>query len=127
MTPYASVALFRRNGSIVFKPPRKERPEELTQARKAAARHWRASATNGDVLVKVVVMREFAGNMEISERVIADGRDMPWVYFEQNPAASARSPHLAACMVELGIDASGEPPDVPDVLVINGFRYRRDI
>lgn len=127
MTPFASAALFRRNGSIVFKPPRKERPEELTQARKSAARHWRSAATNGDVLVKVIVMREFAGKLEISERGHNSGHDNPWVQFEADPLTATKEPHLAACMAELGIDATAAPPAVPDVLVINGQTYRRDI
>lgn len=127
MTPFASVALYRRDGKIVFKPPRKERPDNITQARKAAARHWRSLASNGDVLVKVIVLREFLGKLQISERGHNSGHDNPWVSYEAEPFAAAKEPHLAACMAELGIDATAAPPAVPDVLVINGFTYRRDI
>ena len=127
MTPYASLALIRRNGAIVFRPPRKERPDDITQARKAAFRYWRSSLTGDDVLVKVIVMREFAGNLEISERGASDDIRSPWTQYETNPQAEAKEPHLAACMAELGIDPSATPASVPDVLEINGFIYRREI
>lgn len=127
MTPYASVALIRRNGGIVFRPPRKERPDDITQARKAAFRHWRRSLATADVLVKVFVVREFDGKLEISERASADGRDKPWMQYGSEISTAAREPHLAACMSELGISAEDETPAVPDVLVINGHTYRRDI
>ena len=124
MTPFASVALFRRNGEIVFKPPRKERPADLTQARKAAARYWTGNTASGDTLTKVILARESAGKLEISER---EPRQRAWTSHVVEIAAAIREPHLAAAVDELGIDASAAPPPVPDVLVINGYTYRRDI
>lgn len=127
MTPFASIALFKRNGAIVFKPPRKERPADVTQARKAAMRYWRGALASGDVLSKVIVLREAQGRLEISERASNGGVDKPWIGFNAEIATAAREPHLAACMAELGIAAGDMPPPLPDVLVINGFTYRRDI
>lgn len=123
MTPFASVALIRRNGKTVFKPPRKERPADVTQARKAAVRYWRGAMSNGDVLAKVIVLREFAGKLEISESATLGA----WTGHAAEIATAAREPHLAACLGELGILATDAAPPVPDVLVINGFTYRRDI
>jgi hypothetical protein len=124
MTPFASVALFKRSGEIVFKPPRKERPADLTQARKAAMRFWSGNLSSGDVLVKVILLREFAGRLEISE---GTGEGKPWICYAETPANAARVIHLSAAMAELGIDPNAEPATVPDVLVINGLTYRRDI
>lgn len=123
MTPFASVALIRRDGEIVFRRPRKERPEIATQARKAAARFWTRSSRE-DALVKLVVLRERAGIIEIAERRAGE-RD--WTEYTASPADAAREPHLAACLGEIGISADHAPPPVPDVLIINGFTYRRDI
>jgi hypothetical protein len=124
VTPFASVALIRRNGSVVFKPPRKERPDDLTQARKAAVRYWRGNLAAGDALVKVIIVREFAGKLEISESARAGS----WIGNVAEIATAAREPHIAACLGELGIDATADAaPAVPDVLTINGFTYRRDI
>lgn len=125
MTPYVSVALYRRADKIVFKPPRKERPDSLTQARKSATRHWSAAAGDADRLVKVIVMREFGGNLEISER--AAGNEKQWVEYQAGLQDAATEPHLAAALSELGLDPDAAPPPVPDILVINGFTYRRDI
>ena len=124
MTPFASVALYRRDGKTVFKPPRKERPYETTQARKAAQRHWSGLVANGDTLIKVIVLREAGGKLEISER---GPGDRTWIEYDAEIAAAAREPHLAACLAELGIDPRAAPPPVPDSLVINGFVYRREI
>lgn len=123
MTPFASVALFKRNGTIVFRPARKERPDSATHARKAAMRHWRGMASKGDQLVRVIVAREFDGRLEIAERTPAE---RAWKEFNID-IAQANEPHLAAIMAELGIDRDAAPPTVPDVLVINGHTYRRDI
>ena len=125
MTPFASVALFKRNGSVVFKPPRKETPPDTTQARKAAIRFWRGRATNGDKLVKVFVVRELGGRLEVSER--DDATRGNWRRFVMDFAAASREAHLEAAMSEVGMNADSAPPTVPDVLVINGFTYRRDI
>lgn len=127
MTPFASVALIRRNGNIVFKPPRKERPTDLTQARKAAARFWSGNLAEGDALVKVIVLREYSGRLEISERGHNSGHDKPWVAYEAEIATAIKEPHIAAALGEIGVDPEDQPAAIPDVLVINGFTYRRDI
>lgn len=124
MTPYASIALYRRNGSIVFKPSRKEQPPSATQARKSAMRHWRASTTTGDILVKVIIAREFDGKLEVAERTPAE---RAWKQFTLDITDAAKEPHLAACIAELGIDTNRASAPVPDVLIINGNTYRRDI
>lgn len=122
MTPFVSVALIRRNGAIIFKPPRKERPDDLTQARKAATRHWRAVLASDDKLVKVIVMREVAGKMEVSER---GDIHSPWTQYTLAPARAAKEPHLAASLAEIGVDPNALPPPMPDMIVINGETYRR--
>lgn len=127
MTPYASVALFRRDGKVTFKAPRKERPQDATQARKAAIRFWRGNLNEDDRLLKVIVLRESDGVLEISERGPGRQHDRAWVEYRSDIAAATREPHLAACIRELGISAEGAPPAMPDVLVINGVTYRRDI
>lgn len=127
MTPFASVALFRRDGSIKFKPPRKERPDDLTQARKAAMRFWRGNLGEGDTLVKLIVMREFSGRLQISERAHNAGLDKPWVDFQADISSAMKEPHLAACVGELGIDPAKAQPSLPDTLEINGIIYRREI
>lgn len=124
MTPFASVALFRRNGNVVFKPPRKERPDDLTQARKAAMRFWAGHLASGDTLVKVFLVREFAGTLEISERGPADAL---WKGYSREIRGAEAEPHIAACLGELGIDPNASPPPLPDILNINGFVYRREI
>ncbi|MDX8492891.1 hypothetical protein RFN29_15035 [Mesorhizobium sp. VK22B] len=124
MTPFASVALIRRNGTIVFRPPRKERPDDVTQARKAAMRFWAGHLAGGDVLVKVILVREFGGKLEISER---GPNDTNWIGYDREIRGAEAEPHIAACLGELGIDASAAMPPLPDVLNINGFVYRREI
>ncbi|MCL4767759.1 MAG: hypothetical protein KJZ80_16145 [Hyphomicrobiaceae bacterium] len=123
MTPYASVALFGRNGDVLFSPPHKERPTNITQARKAAARFWRSNLTAGDTLGSVILVREFAGQMEISER--AAGSNRPWLEFTREIAEARQEPHLAACLDVLRVGPGRA--EVPDVLEINGVIYRRDI
>jgi hypothetical protein len=127
MTPFASVALFKRAGKLTFKPPRKERSDTATQARKSAIRFWRGNIGGDDVLTRVIVVREFGGMLEISERGGAVGAERPWTTHRIDLAIAAREPHLAACMREIAIDATDVQPPVPDVLVINGFTYRREI
>lgn len=124
MTPFASVSLIKRNGSTVFRPPRKERPNDATQARKSASRHWRRSIADGDTLVRIFVVREREGRMEIAEQTPGAAG---WTSHFTQPADAAKLPHIAACMAELGIDPNDAPPVVPDVLEINGFIYRREI
>ena len=125
MTPFVSVALIRRGSEVVFRRPRKERPETATQARKAAARYWSRTISLEDRLIKVVVLRERAGIIEIGERV--SGEPGPWTEYTASVHDAMREPHLAACLGEIGIDAAFAPPGVPDVLIINGHTYRRDI
>ncbi|RJT41986.1 hypothetical protein D3227_04720 [Mesorhizobium waimense] len=122
MTPFASVALFRRNGGVVFRPPRKERPNDATQARKAAMRFW--SGIHGEALIKVFLVREFAGKLELSERGPADAL---WKGYDREIRGAEAEPHIAACLIELGVDPNVAPPPLPDVLNINGFVYRREI
>jgi len=124
---YASVALIRRNGAIVFRPPRKERPTDITQARKAAQRHWNASLANGDVLEKVVLVREFDGRLEISERARNAGKEKPWVKFFLSTQVTENEPHIAACIKELGLNSYSGFPAIPDTLIINGITYRREL
>lgn len=123
MTPYASVALFRRDGALSFRPPRKERSGDMTQARKSAMRYWSGVTTNGDKLTKIALVREISGRVEISERTTAGS----WVRTDMEIAQAAKNAHLKACLAELGIDPQSAPPSVPDVLTINGFVYRREI
>lgn len=125
MTPFVSCALIRRDGEIVFRRPRKERPDTPTHARKAAARFWSRTLTEGDKLVKLIVLRERAGIIEIGERITA--APGPWTEYTASVSEAFQSPHLAACLGEIGIDAAFAPPPVPDVLIVNGFTYRRDI
>lgn len=126
MTPFASVALYVRRGSVVFKPPRKEREVVATQARKAAARYWRAKTTLGDRLAKVILVREVSGHIEISERAANTTSDNPWRTY-MTSGASVSEAHIAACLSELGIDHLRAQPTMPDVLEINGVIYRRDV
>ncbi len=127
MTPFASIALIRRNGSVVFKPPRKERPDDLTQARKAAVRYWRGNMAESDTLVRVILVREYDGKLQVSERGHNNGHDNPWLFREREIAEASREAHIAACLKELGISANDAPAALPDVLTINGATYRREI
>ena len=124
MTPFCSIALFSRNGSVVFKPPRKERPVDITQARKSAMRHWRGRMKEGEKLLRVVIVREVNGLLEVSE---CAGRGKPWYQYTHQVSAAISEPHIAAAVNELGVDADKLPPPMPDVIEINGFTYRRDI
>lgn len=126
MTPFASVALFQRGRAVVFKPPRKERPADLTQARKSAFRYWRNMQTTTDRLLKVIVLREIGGGVEISERCDSRSEDRPWIMHRQN-VAGVTEDHMLACLAELGVTAEPAAFVPPDVLTINGFTYRREI
>ncbi|HEY5797689.1 MAG TPA: hypothetical protein VIU82_22015 [Bosea sp. (in: a-proteobacteria)] len=123
MPPFASIALFRRNGSVVFKPARKESSAEKTQARKSASRYWNGNIVEPDVLVKLVVVQATGRAVTISER--QGGRD--WLEYTIDTAEAAKQPHVAACLAELGVDAASAPAAMPDVLEINGAIYRREI
>lgn len=126
MTVFASVALFRRAGSTVFKPARKEPSDTETQARKSAARFWRGNIADPDVLSKVVLVSAAGPLIQIAERA-ANGRDQPWVAYQLHVTEAAKQPHVAACLSELGIDPDAAPPLLPDTLEINGVIYRREI
>jgi len=127
MTLFASVALIDRKGETVFKRPRKERPADLSQARKSAIRFWRGNLAETDRLLSVLLIREVDGTLEISERATNGGIDKPWNRYTLPIIAGVNTAHIAACMTELSITAMQSQATVPDVLVINGFTYRRDI
>jgi len=126
MTPFASVAIFKRGGKSAFKPPRKERSDTVTQARKSAIRYWRGNISGDDALTRVLVVREFAGKLEVSERGPVTS-DRPWTTYTVDLARAAKDGPLAACMREIGIGAEDAEAVLPDVLVINGATYRREI
>ncbi|MGJ5032290.1 hypothetical protein ACQR1I_36010 [Bradyrhizobium sp. HKCCYLS2038] len=127
MTPFASVALFRRDGATVFKAPRKEPSGHKTQARKSASRFWRGNIGGADVLTKIVLVQQSGSAIQIAERATVNGQDRPWVEYRLDHAEALKAPHLAACLAELGVDPSAAPPAMPDVLEINGVIYRREI
>lgn len=127
MTLFASIALFRRGGEIVFKPPRKEPSDTRTQARKSAARFWNGNITEPDVLSKVILVEAGGPLIRISERAVTGGRDRPWVDFHLHPGEAAKQSHIAACLAELGVDPESGPPPLPETLEINGVIYRREI
>jgi hypothetical protein len=122
-TPYASVAMFRRDGVSCFLPPRKERPPQLTQARKAACRHW--AGKHGDAIMKIVLVREYGGRLEVSERGNGGAKENPWNSYTRDLFAQDTEPHLKACLAELGINAYNSAPGFPDVITLNGIKYRR--
>lgn len=127
MTPFASVALFRRNGGIVFKAPRKEPSDHKTQARKSASRFWRGNIVEPDVLTKIILVQHDGRTVHVAERATVAGQDRPWVEYRLDADDALKSQHIAACMSELGIDPAEVPPPMPDVLEINGIIYRREI
>lgn len=127
MTPFASVALFRRGGGIVFKAPRKEPSPEKTQARKSASRYWRGNIVEPDVLTKIILVQHDGRTVHIAERATNNGLDRPWVEHRLDADTALKTPHLAACLSELGVDPASVPPPMPDVLEINGVIYRREI
>lgn len=122
-TPYASVALVRRDCALAFLPPRKEQPPELTQARKAACRHW-AGRCRGD-LVKIILIREYDGKLEVSERGNKPPKENPWKSYTRDLFAQDTEPHLKACLAELGINAYNSIPQLPDTITLNGIVYKR--
>lgn len=128
MTPFASVALFRRDGKLTFRAPRKEAPDSETQARKASARYWNGATRSPDKLVKTVLVRVRPGAaiVDVAERSMHRPRE-PWVTFALDTAEAVKQPHLAACLAELGVDIGAVPPPLPDTLEINGAIYVRQI
>ena len=123
MTPFASVALFRRGDGTVFKPPRKETCQDKTQARKSASRYWRGNTAEPDVLAKIILVQHDGRTVYVAERAI----NRPWVEYRLDADKALKTSHLAACLSELGIDPADAPPPMPDVLEINGIIYRRDL
>ena len=130
MTQFASVALFRRNGQVTFRAPMKQIQENVTQARKAAARVWNGAIRAPDKLLKVIVMDAYddGRRVTIHEKAFTSpsGR---WVMTGMLATDAASQPHLAACLKELGIDPTDVriEPVMPDTLEINGVIYRREI
>lgn len=127
MTPFASVALFIRDGRLTFKPPRKEPHDNPTQARKSAARYWNGNIGLPDKLVKIVLVQASGSTVIVSERAMNNGRDRPWISFHKQAREAFNDAHLAACLNELGVDPRSTPAVLPDVLEINGAIYRREI
>lgn len=123
MTLFASAALFRRDGRMTFKAPRKEATPIVTQARKSASRFWRSAIQEPDKLAKIVVVSCHDRTVHIAEH--SGGRR--WVEYALPVAEAAQQPHLAACLIELGVDVTKAPPALPDTLEINGVIYRREI
>lgn len=121
MPMFASVALFRRNGQMTYRPPVKRSHENVTQARKSAARLWNDAIRAPDKLHRIIVVARDGKGIHISEKVGG------WTEATMHPAEAAKQPHLAACLKELGIDPNAAPPPMPDVLEINGVIYRREI
>ncbi|MGZ2448311.1 hypothetical protein ACVIRO_001065 [Rhizobium ruizarguesonis] len=110
-----------------FVRPGKKAPTEGTQARKAAQRHWNGSLATGDILEKVVLVREFNGRLEIAERPRNGRKENPWVSFCRDIDATENEPHIQACIKELGIKSYSDLITPPDILVINGITYRREL
>ena len=127
MTPFVSIALFRREGRQMFKPPRKEPFDNQTQARKAAARFWRGNIQEPDKLNKVVIVHAKGSTVCVAERPANASRDRKWVEFTMQTADAFEQPHLAACLAEIGVDPDRAPPALPETLEINGVIYRREI
>lgn len=123
MTAFATTALFRRNGQMTFRQPAKIVLDNLTQARKSAARLWQGAIKAPDKLARIIVVHGDAQRIGLSERTPA-GR---WVETFIPATVAAEQPHLAACLRELGIDIEKSPPPLPDVIEINGVIYRRDL
>ena len=120
---FSTVALFRRNGQMTFRQPVKQVQDNITQARKAAARFWGGAIKEPDKIIRVVVIHGDAQRIYLSERT-ATGR---WVETVIPANVAAEQTHLAACMKELGIDHASAPPALPEVIEINGVIYRREI
>lgn len=127
MTIYVSLALFKRAGQLTFRPPRKEAPGSLTQARKAAARFWSAAIVDPDKIQRVYVLSVNRGLIEVSECKPRGGRSNFWVSYTKQPGELAAESHMAAALTELGVDVESAPLPLPDVLEVNGVLYRREI
>ena len=71
MTSFATVALFRRNGQMSFRHPVKQVQDNLTQARKSAARLWQSAIKAPDKLARIIVVHGDAKRIGLSERTPA--------------------------------------------------------
>lgn len=127
MTLYVSLAVFKRGGQLTFRPPRKEAPDTLTQARKAAARFWAATIVDPDKIQRVYVLSVNRSLIEVSECKPSGGRSNLWINYAKQPGELAQEGHFAAALSELGIDIERAPAPLPDVLEVNGVVYRREI
>lgn len=125
MSMFASVAVFKREGQLQFKPPRKEPHGDQAQARKSAARYWSGNIASPDKLQKIVLVRTDGSLASIAERPTNASRDRPWIEFTRQISEAANDPVVAACLAELGVDPSTKPPPIPEELTINGALYRR--
>lgn len=121
---FVSTALFRREGAVLFRPPRKEFHRDPTQARKAAARFWNGAVKAPDLLRKIILVSRHGEKIEVAERIASERR---WQVDRMSPREAEDIPYLAACMTELGVDPHRAQPPMPDILEINGVIYRRDI
>lgn len=124
MTIFASAAVFRRDGKLTFRARRKEASHELTQARKSAARHWTSEIAEPDKLATIYVVYAVGSFVYVSEKT--PGK-RAWMIHQMTFEMVQDSPHIMACLDELGIDPTAAPPSIPDVLEINGIIYRREI
>lgn len=128
MTPFASVAIFRRNGKTTFLPPRKEPSAPATQARKSASRYWNNRITGDDTLTKIIMVQATGPMIQIAERAYtSNGPARNWIEYSMSAADAVKQPHLSACLAELGVDPERAPPPMPETLEINGILYRREI
>lgn len=128
MTPFASTALFKRNGQSTFFPPRKEISAPATQARKSASRHWNNRIGENDRLSKIILVQRVGQLIVVAERAYStSGPARNWVEYPIDAADAFKQPHLAACLNELGVDRDRAPAPMPDTLEINGVIYRREI
>ncbi len=129
MSQYASVALFRRGTALQFKPPRRERHADESQARKAASRYWAGNIQEPDRLTKIMLVRKRPGAaiIDIAERTPSSRRDKPWAVYSLDAAKAFENPALAAALAEIGVSRNAAPAPLPDILEINGVIYRREI
>lgn len=121
MTQFATVALFRRDGVLTYRPPLKLVLDNLTQARKSAARHWMGTIRNPDKVSRIIVLSGDSRTLSLSERA-ATGQ---WIETQIPTGVALQQAHLAACLPLLMIEKPQAA--LPDVLEINGAIYRREI
>jgi len=129
MTKIVSVALFKRDGALTFRPPRKERSSDQYNARKSAMRYWNGKTQAPDKLVKVIIITKVEhGTVYFAERSPQVGKIRPWLEDKIPLEDAANQPHILACLHEMDIDLNKRPVTaMPDTLEINGIIYRREI